>query len=173
MTGMIVLMRVIHILCGVYWAGAIFFVVNFLEPSVREVGPDGGKVMAAIQRRGYMTVMPAIALLTIASGFWLLWQASAGFSRAYMMAPIGHTYLTGAVAAIVALGIGLGVMRPKILAAGALMATMGDLDEAARGEAMQKIQKLRLGARRAGQTVAVALVLAVLTMAVGRYVPAL
>lgn len=173
MIAMIVLMRVVHVACGVYWAGAIFFVVTFLEPSVREVGPDGGKVMGAIQRRGYMTIMPVIALLTILSGGWLLWHISAGFSGAWMMTPIAHTYLTGAVAGVAAAVVGISMLRPKVMMAGMIMASMADLDEAARAKALQEVQQLRGGARRDGRIVAVLLAVAVLTMSVARYVPAL
>ncbi len=46
-----VAMRLIHIGLGVFWAGAIFFIVLFLEPSVRAAGPDGARVMQGLQQR--------------------------------------------------------------------------------------------------------------------------
>ena len=46
-----VVMRTVHILLGVFWAGTFFFVVLFLEPSVRAAGLDGAKVMKGIQER--------------------------------------------------------------------------------------------------------------------------
>jgi hypothetical protein len=41
---------------------------------VRDAGPDGTKVMQALQKRRYLDVMPAVALLTLVSGFWLYWR---------------------------------------------------------------------------------------------------
>ena len=38
-------LRAVHIASGVYWAGAIFFFVELLEPSMRASGPAGGRVM--------------------------------------------------------------------------------------------------------------------------------
>lgn len=173
MTELMVVLRVIHIGGGVFWAGAMLFVVLFLEPSVREAGPDGAKVMSGVQRRGFMNVMPVIAILTILSGLWLTWQVSAGFSRAWIMSPVGHTYLTGAVAGLAAAVVGIGMLRPRILRAGAIARTLVNLDEPQRETAREEIVALRTGARRAGRWVAGLLLVAVVTMAVARYVPAL
>ena len=49
----------------------VVFAATMLMPSVRDTGPDGGKVMLALLRRGYMTILPVAALLTIVSGFWM------------------------------------------------------------------------------------------------------
>ena len=57
--------RLIHILAGVFWVGAMVFVTVFLLPAIRETGPDGAKIMAAITRRRFMQVMPVVAILTI------------------------------------------------------------------------------------------------------------
>ena len=62
------ILRLLHILTGVFWAGTIFFMVSYLEPSARAAGPDAAKVMGNIQKRGLMTVLPIMALLTILSG---------------------------------------------------------------------------------------------------------
>ena len=70
---LLLLLRVMHVLLGVFWAGTIMFVSLLLMPSVRDAGPDGGKVMLALMRRGYMTLIPIAAILTIVSGLWLYW----------------------------------------------------------------------------------------------------
>ena len=62
MNTLLLILRVVHIACGVYWAGTIFFFTTFLQPSVKDLGPDGGKVMIRLFERGYLTVLPVIAV---------------------------------------------------------------------------------------------------------------
>ncbi len=61
MNEFIILMRFVHVTLGVFWAGTIFFLVLFLTPSVRAVGPEGARVMQALQQRHFMNVMPFVA----------------------------------------------------------------------------------------------------------------
>ncbi len=63
MDWLMVVLRLVHVVGGVLWVGMMAFTVVFLAPAIADVGPDGGKVMAALQRRRVMTVMPIIALL--------------------------------------------------------------------------------------------------------------
>ena len=51
-------MRLLHVCFGVFWVGVIVFAATMLMPSIRDTGPDGGKVMLALLRRGYMTSAP-------------------------------------------------------------------------------------------------------------------
>jgi len=112
MNSLVATLRLIHIVGGVYWAGTMFFFVTFLEPSLRSLGPDGGKVMIRLFERGYMKVLPIIAVLTVLSGLWLLWIVSGGFQPQYMGSRIGIGFSTGGALAIIALLVGLVVMRP-------------------------------------------------------------
>jgi hypothetical protein len=84
MNPLVAVLRLIHILVGVYWAGTIFFFVTFLEPSLRSLGPDGGKVMVRFFERGYLKLLPSVALVTILSGLWMLWIVSGEFDPAWM-----------------------------------------------------------------------------------------
>ena len=54
MDPVLVVLRVVHVVGGVFWAGAVLFVVHFLEPAVRDAGPDGAKVGPALQKRRYL-----------------------------------------------------------------------------------------------------------------------
>ena len=167
---LVVVLRLVHVVFGVFWAGTLILFATFLIPAIQETGPDGGKVMAALQRRGVMNVIPVAAIVTVLSGIWLYWRLSDGFSSAWMISPYGEAMGGGGVLAIIALAIGLGVMRPAALRATALAAAMAanpdDPANATRGAAAQKLRQ-RVAA--AGKIVAVLLALATAAMAVGRY----
>ena len=165
------ILRLLHILTGVFWAGTIFFMVLYLEPSARAAGPDAAKVMGGIQKRGLMTVLPIVALLTILSGVDLYRRLSAGFEPAWINSRIGLTYGTGALASIIALTIGFFVMRPATIKAGQMAALIPTItDEAERQRVQGTVAQLRGRSRSALRVVAVLLAIAVITMAVGRYV---
>jgi len=167
---LMIVMRLLHVGLGVFWAGALFFMAWFLIPSVRDAGPEGAKVVQALQRRGFMTILPIAAIVTILSGVVLMWRVSAGFQPAWSRSPTGMAVGIGAVAAIIGFGIGVAVMRPATMKAGALAETLGTLaDAGARDARMAEIQALRMRAAKAAQWVAGLLAIAVVTMAVARY----
>ena len=44
--GIILLLRVLHIVGGVFWVGTAVFIAAFLGPSLRAAGPAGGWLLA-------------------------------------------------------------------------------------------------------------------------------
>lgn len=170
MDALMIVLRLVHVVLGVFWAGTLFFLAWFLIPSVRDAGPDGAKVVQALQQRRFMDILPVVAVLTILSGLILYWRVSGGFQPEWSRSPLGMSLGIGAVAAIIAFVIGAFVMRPATLKAGALTQTLAQLTDASARDARQaEIQRLRLRAARAARWVASLLVLAVVTMAVARY----
>ncbi|MCL4865806.1 MAG: hypothetical protein KJZ47_07920 [Gemmatimonadales bacterium] len=170
MDPLLLLLRLLHIVLGSLWVGIIVFNAVFLGPTVAELGPDGGKVMGALQRRGMMTFLPAIGLLTLLSGAWLLYEASLGFEGAYFRSGPGHAYSMGGGLAIVGFLLGIGVMRPAMLRVMAIAQGMAQVtDEATRAARQAEMQRLRARASLMGRVVAVLLVVATAAMAVARY----
>lgn len=171
MTTFMIVMRLIHIVLGVFWAGTIFFFVIFLEPAVRAAGPDGARVMQGLQQRQYLNIMPVIAGLTILSGIALYWRLSGGLSVAWITSDYGLSLTVGGVASVLAFAVGLLGMRRAALRAAGLSAELQQSAEGAAREALQaEIQALRQQARRSAHWVAALLAVAVAAMAVGRYV---
>ena len=167
---LVLTLRLLHILLGVFWAGTLIFFAAFLVPSIQDAGPDGGKVMAALQRRRFLDVMPIVAALTIISGLWLYWRTSAGFNSVWVTSPIGLALGIGGLLALVAFGIGVGIMRPAALRAGALARLVAQSPEGPeRAAQASTVQQLRRRAATAGRLVAVLLTVTTALMAVARY----
>ncbi|MGH7519023.1 MAG: hypothetical protein ACREOC_16420 [Gemmatimonadales bacterium] len=165
-----VLLRLVHIVLGVLWVGMMVFTVVFLTPAVQDAGPDGGKVMTALQRRGVMTVMPILALGTLLSGIWLYWRASAGFHPSYVASRVGLAFGLGGLASLIAYGLGMTVMRPAMLRATTLAQALGSAKTEPEREAQTvEIQRLRARGAAVARLVALLLILAVAAMAVARY----
>ena len=162
--------RVLHVALGVFWAGTLIFNAAFLLPSIRDAGPDGAKVAAGLMRRRFLDIMPAVAIVTVISGLYLYWRVSGGFASAYMGSPIGITYVIGGAAALVALGFGLGILRPAMLRAAALTQAAAGAAPEERDRALKEAQALRLRAGGAGRVVAWLLGAATVAMAIARYI---
>lgn len=158
---MLLVMRVLHIAMGVFWAGTMMFNAAFLMPAFRDAGPDGAKVAAALARRRFLDIMPWIAALTIVSGIWLYWFDSVGFRPPFMRSRMGISLGVGALAAVIAFILGVAVMRPAMNKAMRL-----GQDPAQQAAA----QALRVRAGILGRVIAALLGIAVAGMAVARYI---
>jgi len=163
-------LRLLHVVGGAIWVGAVVFMAWFLIPAVGDSGPDGGKVMTALQRRGVLNFIPLVAIVTLLSGLGMFWQSATILGATWIHSPVGMTFSLGALAAIVAFILGVAVMRPAVLRAGVLAQTMAQLATGQEHHArLAEIQALRLRSAAAGRIVAALLLVASAAMAVARY----
>ncbi len=165
----ILIARVLHIGLGVFWAGAMIFVAAFLLPSIQEAGPDGAKVAVGLAKRRFLDIMPVAALVTVLSGFYLYWKSSAGFSPDYMGSPTGMAIGLGSVTALLALALGLTIVRPSMKRAMKLAQAAAGAPAESREGMQAEAQTLRGKAAGAGKAVAWLLAATTIAMAVARY----
>lgn len=166
---MILVLRLLHIVLGTFWVGAILLNALFLEPATRAAGPAAMPVMQEMMKRRLLFWLPLTALITLLSGLALLWMQSDGFGPEWMGSRLGMAYSTGGTLAIVAFIIGFFVMRPAQLRMGALGASMPQLSGPDKEAAMAEVGRLRPRVTMTLRLVAVLLTLAVGFMASARY----
>jgi len=170
MHAFMIVLRLLHIVLGVFWAGTIFFLVLFLGPTVRTVGPEGAPVMHELIRRRFLDVMPVVAVLTILSGLALYWRLSGGMAADWVGSPFGLSLTIGGIASILALIVGVFGVRSATLGAVHLSAAAAAASDTQERERMQaEVQRLRLRSAASARWVGVLLLIAVVTMAVARY----
>jgi uncharacterized membrane protein len=166
----LLVLRLVHILGGIFWLGSGLFTTFFLIPALGRVGPSAvGPVMGALQQRKFFTVLPIVALLTILSGLRLFQIVSAGFAPAYMGSRTGQTFLWSGIAAVAAFLLSLLVARPAMLRAGQLGASMASLPDEQRPGRVAELEKLRRRSGLASISATVLLISAAAGMAVARY----
>jgi uncharacterized membrane protein len=166
------LMRVIHILVGVFWVGTVLFIAAFLGPSVRGAGPAGGGVMQQlVQVRRLPLWLMGAAIVTIVSGLGLYWLDSSGFRSAWLGSGPGRVFGLGGAFAILAMIVGMAVNTPTGRRLEALSARIQGSGRPPAPEEAAEMQRLQIRLARATIAVAVLLVLATAAMAVARYVP--
>jgi hypothetical protein len=169
MNALVIVLRLVHILCGVLWVGFGVFMAVVLGPALERMGPDGGKVMSAIGPKLHTVLMPLVAILTILSGVWLYWIVSGGFSGAYAHSRMGMTFAIGGVAAITTFVLGLTVIRPAMTRAMILGASIGSAPPERQAAIAAEAKQFRDRAIGAGKLGTSLLVVATLCMAVARY----
>lgn len=165
----LLILRIIHVVGAVIWAGTALFVSFFLIPAIGMAGPAGAPVMGALIKRRLFVIVPAIAVLTMLAGLRLLWLISDGYSAAFFASGQGMTYATGAVVSIVAFTIFLTVNRPALNQIGTLQGQMAQAAEVDRAPLMTQINTLRERTAAGSKAIAVLLSIAAITMAIGRY----
>ena len=168
---LLLLLRLVHVVGGALWVGMALYTTFFLLPSIEDAGPDGAKVMGALQRRGILTVLPALALLTLLSGAWLYWRASGGLASQFLQSGAGITFGLGGLASLASYAIGIAVLRPSMMHAAKLMSEIGPaMPDGERRLRLEEARRHRARGGVAGQIVAVLLLLAIGAMAIARYV---
>jgi uncharacterized membrane protein len=170
MAGFYLSVRVLHVLFGSFWAGSVFFAVLYLNPSVIEAGPEGGKVMGILQRRGWMNAVLGIAFVTILSGFYLLWSMSGHFSSGFMGSKAGILLSVGMLTSLIALCIGLFGTLPANRRMGAISAAMAAKGGPPAPEDLAALTRLRDRIGMLVRVIGVLLLISVVTMALGPHV---
>jgi uncharacterized membrane protein len=168
-----IVFRILHITAGVMWAGSLFLFLVFVRPSAAAIAPAGAPFMAELLgRRRLVHWLLGFASVTILAGaylYWKGWDAAGGLGE-WLDSEFGLTLTIGAIAAIVAFLVGLIGTRPtvaRMLAIGKDVAASGGPPTPEQASELAAIQQ-KLGVY--GKTSLSLLVVAVLAMAIARYV---
>lgn len=163
-----IIMRLIHILSGIFWVGTAFFFVLFFEPTIKAAGSAGGTVMGRLTLTRFPIVMALSSILTVAAGFFLYLRDSGGFQNDWISTPSGITITLGSVAGILAFLLGLIVEMPttaRIAAIQKEIQASGNPPNPSQIEELHALQERMSNASRCG---AVVMVIAVLGMTIAR-----
>ena len=163
-----IVLRVIHIGAGIFWVGSATFLLVFVEPTARALGPSGGSFMAHIsQVRKMPRIIAVSAIVTIVAGIWLYWRDTGGFEPDIITTGPGIGFGIGGLAAIAAFIVGLTMVRPRVDRMGALGGAMAS--GAPTPEQGQEMGALQRSLRSISIFSEVLLVIAVVAMAVARF----
>lgn len=154
---LLTILRLLHILPGVLWAGWAFALPLFIEPATRAAGPAGGAFMQALTgKTPLVKVMSWAPVLVITSGIWLLWLVSNGLDPDWLTTTHGAVLFTGSILGISAFVGGMLFIRP-------LAMKMGKTTDPA------ALIAIRDQMRRNTRIIGIVLALCVTCMAISRY----
>ncbi|MBI3164775.1 MAG: hypothetical protein HYZ24_08835 [Chloroflexi bacterium] len=104
---LLIVLRVLHVLGGVFWVGAALAMNLFINPSLRATAEAGQKVTAhLIMQTKFAAALVVSSATTVIAGTWLYWIDSNGFSYGWMNTPTGIVFGVGGLFAFVGWGTG-------------------------------------------------------------------
>lgn len=167
-----VVLRLIHIIAGVLWVGGAIFVFRFVEPTAKELGPRAEPFMTGlVETRKMGLYFMIVSGLTVLAGTILFWIDSNGDPLAWITRDgTGLSFGIGGLAAWIAFIIGVVAVKPAVERLGALGAAMRDAQGPPSADEVARFEATQARVKTLGQIDLVLLGIAVVTMAIARYV---
>jgi uncharacterized membrane protein len=158
----VIVLRILHIGAGIFWAGCLLVLFRFLIPTARGVGPAAGPFMGRLTgEEKFGQIAGAAGVITILSGALLYWH---DFGAVFPFNAPMTGFAIGAVAAITLWVVGTTMFRPANEKLGELgaRAAQGEDVGAEMGQAAAKRDRLI-------PVLTTLLIIAILSMAISRY----
>jgi uncharacterized membrane protein len=126
----LLILRFIHIVSSVCWAGGGFIFFLFVEPTAKSLAPMGMQfVQYMVTKRRFSIFMVISSTLTLLSGALLLLQRASGQWLNYVSTGPGLGFTLGSIAGIVVYFVGMLGVNPRALR----LAKLGEEIQAAGG----------------------------------------
>ena len=166
----LIFFRIVHVGSAMMWFGGAIIGGFFLQPTAKALGMAGQPFMDHLMKRETSSLFPIVAALAIISGAALYWHDSGGLQgAAWITSPNGLAYTVGGLAALVAFVGGLVLIGPSIAEQAAVQAELANGDGIPTADQDRRLARAEGRMRLSSRLDLPLLVLAGLTMAVGRY----
>lgn len=166
MNYLVIALRIIHIVAGIFWVGGTLIMAFFIAPTAGATADAGQKFVGHLMNNlKFSNRMAAAAGLTILAGLILYWIDSDGFSSAWMTSGAGRGFGIGAGFALIGMVTGILVGRT----AGAMAQLGAQIQGKPSPEQMTQLETLRKRQATYSNITAVLLILSVIFMAIARY----
>ena len=163
-------LRLFHIVCGVFWAGATFYLAMFIIPAVKALGPDGGKFMQQLSKTNKLPLIMTLAgTLNVLSGILLMQKLSGNFNMDWFGTHYGIALSAGGTFALIAWIIGITINRNAVMQMAKMGSEIAKAGAPPTADQQAMLAKLRNTLFTATNVVAVFLLLTVICMSVARY----
>lgn len=163
---LVMVLRVIHILSGVFWVGSALLFGYFITPTVAAIAEAGPKFMAHIVTRARVTLaITTSAILTVLAGSWLYWIDSRGFTSSWTTAGPGWGFGIGGLFGLAGFFTGILVGKNVTLLGNMAARIQGKPSEAQLGQILAAQKQLKIIAPLS----TVFLILALVCMATARF----
>lgn len=166
---LMLMLRLIHVVCGVYWAGATFLLASHVTPTVKALAPDGQKFMAHMAGKANLSGWLSLtAFLTFLSG--LILYALNYHTKYPPTTGQGIMLLIGVILGSLAWGHGVTAQRKAIVRVQQLGREIAQSGGPPNPEQAAELGALSAKIERNGQILAVMLAITVVLMGTFQYV---
>jgi uncharacterized membrane protein len=113
---LVLVLRLVHIIASVCWAGGGFVFFLFVEPTSKALAPSGMQfVNHMVTKRLFNIYMVVASTLTVLSGALLIWRSAGGQWISYMNTGPGLGFTLGSIAGIVVYFVGMLGINPRAI----------------------------------------------------------
>ncbi len=164
--------RLIHIGAGVAWAGSVFFLVAYVQPSAKAIAPAGAPFVAELMgRRRLVDRLLTMAAVTIVAGLFVYVKdmRDHGGLGDWIGSSFGLGLTLGALSALIAFTIGVVATRPATMRMLALGRQMAASEGPPAPELAEELRQLQTRSAALAKVNLTFVGLAVLLMATARY----
>lgn len=110
----LLVLRFIHIVASVCWAGGGFIFFLFIEPTAKALEPGGKQfVQYMVTKRRFSVFMVVSSTLTVLSGALLIWQRASGNWQGYVSSGPGLLFTLGSIVGILVYFVGMFGVNPR------------------------------------------------------------
>ena len=110
----LIILRLVHVIASVCWAGGGFIFFLFIEPTAKALAPTGMQfVEYMVTKRRFSIFMVISSTLTLLSGALLLWQYASGRWLDYVSTGPGLGFTLGSVVGMIVYFIGMLGVNPR------------------------------------------------------------
>lgn len=112
----LLVLRLIHIIASVCWAGGGFIFFLFVEPTAKALAPTGMEfVQHMVTKRRFSIFMVVSSTLTVLTGALLIWQHANGQWLDYVQTGPGLGFTIGSIVGIAVYFVGMLGVNPRAL----------------------------------------------------------
>jgi uncharacterized membrane protein len=168
---LLLLLRLVHIGGGIFWVGSAFTFFLFVAPSLEALPPPNRKAFfdQFIGQRRFPTIVVAVATLTILAGAVLYWRVSGNLNPVFLTSASGLGFTIGGLAGLVAWLTAAFGISPTFRALGELGGELLNAGRPPTAEESARLAVLNTRLRIASRALLALLAVAVLFMAISRY----
>jgi uncharacterized membrane protein len=166
----LIVLRILHIVGAVFWGGTVLFLAYYLFPAVIRSGPEGGKIMQAVTgTRKFPIVLTTTGLITVISGFLLIWELSEGFTPSFFYSRYGIAISAGGITATIALLQGFLINKPGVERMQAIGKSAAMRGGPPTQEELSEVARIRARVFLSTQWLAIWIIISAVMMSVARY----
>jgi uncharacterized membrane protein len=112
----LLVLRFIHIVASVCWAGGGFIFFLFVEPTAKALAPTGMQfVDHMVTKRRFSIFMVVSSTLTVLSGAVLIWQHASGNWLSYVKTGPGLGFALGSMVGVAVYLVGMLGVNPRAI----------------------------------------------------------
>jgi uncharacterized membrane protein len=112
----LLVLRFIHIIASVCWAGGGFIVFLFIEPTAKALAPAGMEFLQHMTiKRRFSIFMVVASTLTVLTGALLVWLVSGGRLLAWAKTGSGLVFALGSLVGVIVYLVGMFGVNPRAI----------------------------------------------------------